>query len=77
MCLAIPAKVIELLGHDQAVVEMDGVRKQVSLALLDDVIAGDYVIIHVGFALSKVDPDEAEQTLALFAQLGNISAEVP
>lgn len=70
MCLAIPALVVELLADDQAIVEMEGVRKQISLALLDDVVVGDYVIVHVGFALSKVDPEEAEQTLAMFAQLG-------
>ena len=70
MCLAIPAKVVELLADDQAVVEMEGVRKQISLALLDEIVVGDYVIVHVGFALSKVDPEEAEQTLAMFAQLG-------
>lgn len=70
MCLAIPAKVVELLTDDQAIVEMEGVRKQISLALLDDVAAGDYVIVHVGFALSKVAAQEAEQTLAMFAELG-------
>ena len=70
MCLAIPAKVVELLADDQAVVEMEGVRKQISLALLDEIVVGDYVIVHVGFALSKVDPEEAEQTLVIFAQLG-------
>lgn len=70
MCLAIPARVVELLAEDQAIVAMDGVRKQISLALVDDVAVDDYVIVHVGFALSKVDQDEAEQTLALFAQLG-------
>ncbi|MDD3884699.1 MAG: HypC/HybG/HupF family hydrogenase formation chaperone [Gallionella sp.] len=70
MCLAIPARVVELLAEDQAIVAMDGVRKQISLALVDDVAVDDYVIVHVGFALSKVDQDEAEQTLAMFAQLG-------
>lgn len=77
MCLAIPARVVELLADEQAIVEVEGVRKQISLALLDDVVAGDYVIVHVGFALSKVDAEEAEQTLALFAQLGAASAGTP
>ena len=45
-------------------------RKTISLALVDDVAVGDYVIVHVGFALSRLDPEEAEQTLALFAQTG-------
>lgn len=69
MCLAIPVKVIELCGDDQAVVDLDGIRKQISLALVDDVAVGDYVILHVGYALSKLDPDEAQRTLALFAEL--------
>lgn len=70
MCLAIPARVIERLEGDDAVVELDGVRKTISLALVDDVEVGDYVIVHVGFALSRLDPEEATQTLALFAEAG-------
>jgi hydrogenase expression/formation protein HypC len=69
MCLALPVKVIELCGDDLAVVDLDGIRKQISLALVDDVAVGDYVILHVGYALSKLDPDEAQRTLALFAEL--------
>ncbi|OZB58758.1 MAG: hydrogenase assembly protein HupF [Thiomonas sp. 13-66-29] len=69
MCLAIPARIAQVNG-DQGVVDMGGVRKNVSLALLDEVAIGDYVIVHVGFALSKLDPAEAERTLALFAELG-------
>ena len=67
MCLAIPVRVVELVGEDQAVVDLGGIRKQISLALLDDVAVGDYVILHVGYALSKLDPEEAARTLALFA----------
>jgi len=69
MCLAIPVKVIELGSNDTAVVDLGGVKKQVSMALLSEVQVGDYVILHVGYALSKVDPEEAEKTLALFAEL--------
>ena len=69
MCLAIPAKVVELRDGDQAVIDLAGVRKEISLALVDDVWPGDYVIVHVGYALQKVDPLEAERTLALFAGL--------
>jgi len=68
MCLAVPAQVIELRGEDDAVVEMGGVRKAVSLALLDGVAVGDWVIVHVGYALERLDPEEAERTLALFAE---------
>jgi len=69
MCLAIPAKVVELRDGDQAVIDLAGVRKEISLALVDDVWPGDYVIVHVGYALQKVDPEEAARTLELFAGL--------
>ncbi|HCI12528.1 MAG TPA: hydrogenase assembly protein HupF [Gallionellaceae bacterium] len=73
MCLAIPARVVEMLTGDKAVVDIGSVQKEVSLALLDDVGIGDYVIVHVGFALNKLDPEEAERTLALFADIGNLN----
>ena len=69
MCLAIPAQIIEILEHEQAIVDMGGVRKPISTALLDEVAVGDYVIVHVGFALSRLDPEEAAETLKLFAEL--------
>ena len=69
MCLAIPVKVVELGAGDTAMVDLGGVRKEISLALLTDVQVGDYVILHVGYALSKLDPEEAERTLALFAEI--------
>ena len=69
MCLALPVKVIELGHGDTAIVDLGGVRKEISLALLDEVNIGDYVILHVGYALSKLDPEEAAKTLALFAGL--------
>jgi hydrogenase expression/formation protein HypC len=65
MCLAIPVQVIELLEGDMARVSLDGVQKTISLALVEDVKPGDYVILHVGYALNKLDPEEAERTLAL------------
>ena len=70
MCLAIPTKITAILDDDMAMVEIGGIRKEVSLALLDGAEAGDYVIVHTGFALSRLDPEEAEKTLALFAELG-------
>ena len=75
MCLAIPAQVVELRANDSAVVDLAGVRKEISLALVDDVALGDYVIVHVGYALSKLDPDEAAKTLALFAEAGLLDAD--
>ncbi len=70
MCLAIPTLVVEIPDEDTAIVELDGVRKAISLALVDGVAVGDYVIVHVGFALSRLDAEEAAKTLALFAEMG-------
>ncbi len=70
MCLALPVRVVELVGGDDAVVDLGGIRKQISLALVDGVAVGDYVILHVGYALSKLDADEAAKTLALFREAG-------
>lgn len=69
MCLALPARVAALLDSDQAQVELGGVRKTVSIALVPEAKPGDYVIVHVGHAIGLVDPVEAERTLALFAQM--------
>ncbi len=70
MCLALPVRVVERIGADAAVVDLGGVRKQISLELVDGVQVGDYVILHVGYALTKLDPAEAERTLALFGAAG-------
>lgn len=69
MCLAVPARVVEILPHQQAWVELEGVRQQVSTELIEDVAVGDYVIVHVGFALERLDPEEAQATLALMASV--------
>jgi hydrogenase expression/formation protein HypC len=73
MCLAIPVLVAELLDDDMARVTIDGVSKVISLALVENVGVGDYVVLHVGYALSRIDPDEAEQTLALLRQAGALT----
>ncbi len=70
MCLAIPARVVEIKENDQAIVDLGGVRKDISLALVEGVAVGDYVIVHVGYALTLLDPEEAEKTLALMAEAG-------
>ncbi len=74
MCLAIPARIVELPEPDTATVEVGGVRKRISLALLDGAAVGDYVIVHVGYALTKLDPDEAARTLETFAEAGLLTA---
>ena len=68
MCLAVPVKIKQLLADDQAIVELNGVESKISVALLEDVDIGDYVILHVGYALEKLDQEEAEATLQLFRE---------
>jgi hydrogenase expression/formation protein HypC len=75
MCLAIPVQVVDLLPGDQAIVDAGGVRKEISLALVQDVAVGDYVILHVGYALQKLDEGEAQRTLELFAQIGDLAQD--
>jgi hydrogenase expression/formation protein HypC len=75
MCLAIPAEVTELLGDDMARVMIDGVGKVISVALIEDLTVGDYVIMHVGYALTKIDPEEARRTLEILAELGDPQPE--
>ena len=70
MCLAVPMRITELLGNAQAKAEVGGVVRDVDLSLIEDAGVGDYIIAHVGFALSKLDPEWAEETLALFAEAG-------
>lgn len=69
MCLALPALVIALEQDYVAVVELGGVRKRISIELTPEASVGDYVIVHVGHAIGMLDADEAERTLALFADL--------
>jgi hydrogenase expression/formation protein HypC len=74
MCLAIPAEVVTLKDGDIATVSLGGVRKDISLALVEEEALGDYVLVHVGYALSRLSPEEAEQTLRLMAEAGVIGA---
>lgn len=75
MCLALPARVVEIRADDQALVDLGGVRKEVSLALVPQAQVGDYVIVHVGFALGLIDPEEARQTLALMNELQSFALQ--
>jgi len=69
MCLALPSRVVELRPGELALVDLGGVRKEISVALVPEAAPGDYVIVHVGHAIGVVDADEAARTLALFAEL--------
>lgn len=70
MCLGVPARVMEVEGSS-ATVEVGGARREISIMLLDDVKAGDWVILHAGFAIEKLSPEEAEKTLALFKEIAD------
>ncbi|MCF6179477.1 MAG: HypC/HybG/HupF family hydrogenase formation chaperone [Geopsychrobacter sp.] len=68
MCLAVAMKIAEI-NEGTAICEVDGVRREASLMMLDDAVVGDYVLIHAGFAIEKIDPEEAEKTLAIFREV--------
>jgi hydrogenase expression/formation protein HypC len=72
MCLAIPGRVLEIVDERNRLARVDvaGVQRNVNVGLLDGVDAGDWVLIHVGFAMSKVDEEEAEATLGLLQRMG-------
>jgi hydrogenase expression/formation protein HypC len=78
MCLAIPGKVVELLSEDRnlALVDVLGVRRKVDLGLLqeDPAVTGDWVLIHVGFAMSKISAGDAERQLRMLTELGEQDA---
>lgn len=69
MCLAIPVRVAALLDDEHAEIEVGGVHNRISLALLDGVAVGDFVIVHAGYAIAQLDVAEAEKTLALFDEI--------
>ena len=79
MCLAIPGKIREIVDEENSIAKVDvgGVRRNVNIGMLDkdDVRLGDYVLIHVGFAMTKVDEHEAEETLRLLKEIGEYEAE--
>ena len=68
MCLAVPMKVIEI-EDNETVVELGGLKKKINLGLLEKIDVGDYVIVHAGFAIQKLDEKEAEKTLALVREM--------
>ena len=70
MCLALPARVVAIHDDGSATVTLGGLKKAISLALVEGVAEGDYVVVHTGFAISRLDTEEAERTLALFREAG-------
>ena len=80
MCLAIPGKIVEIVDEENHIAKVDvgGVRRNVNTGMLDEegVRIGDYVLIHVGFAMSKIDEEEAEETLRMLREIGQYETEV-
>lgn len=80
MCLAIPGKIVEIVDEENQVakVEVGGVRRNVNIGMLDkdDARVGDYVLIHVGFAMSKIDEAEAQETLRVLEEIGQYQEEL-
>lgn len=78
MCLAVPGRVLSIDGEDPAFlfgkVDFSGVRKQISLAYVPEVRVGDYVLVHVGFALQVIDEDEAQRNLATIEEMKELAA---
>lgn len=79
MCLAIPGKIVELVDMENRIAKVDvgGVRRNVNVGMLDEneVTIGDYVLIHVGFAMTKIDEREAEETLRILKDIGQYEDE--
>ncbi|MCF6235099.1 MAG: HypC/HybG/HupF family hydrogenase formation chaperone [Gammaproteobacteria bacterium] len=74
MCLSIPARVESLNAFEStAIVELNGIRKEISTLLLDEVAVDDYVLVHVGYALERINPEEAAKTLTMFDELRTLS----
>ena len=69
MCLAMPVQITKLLDEQRALINLGGIEKEISISLLEHVAAGDFVILHVGHALTKLDEHEAKKTLQLFAEM--------
>ncbi len=75
MCLSIPSKVISIQG-DKAIVSVAGTEYEASLQLVEDVEVNDYVLLHTGFAIQKISEEEAEETLRLLREIGEIDQEI-
>ncbi len=71
MCLAVPGKLVSILSNDEATADLGGIQKNVNVSLIADPKPGDWVIIHVGFALQRINEEEARATLALLADAAN------
>ncbi len=74
MCLAVPAKIIEIQNQTNALCDFNGIQKTVDVSLITEPQVGDWVIVHVGFALNKIDEAKAQETLSLMSELASQNA---
>ena len=74
MCLAVPVQVVSVKG-DEATVSLEGNKRTANLSLVGDAAVGEWVLLHAGFAIEKISPEEAMETLALFREAGDLSLE--
>jgi len=72
MCLAIPARIIEIKSNRKAVAELGGIKREISVELLPEAKKGDYVLLHAGFAIQKIDENEARETLKIWKEINEI-----
>lgn len=77
MCLAIPAKIIEIINDDTAIVDFGGVRREIKTTLIEEELKiNDYVLVHIGFAMTKVEEEEALETLRLLAEIDSYNQNI-
>ncbi len=76
MCLAIPTQIIAIDEQQMATVALGGVERRISLVMTPEAQVGDYVLVHTGYAISVLDPEEAQASLETFAELAEIQAEL-
>jgi hydrogenase expression/formation protein HypC len=76
MCLAVPTQIKSIDENDMAVVELGGVEREISLVMTPEAEVGDYVLVHTGYAINTMSDEEAQASLAAFAELAEIQAEM-
>ncbi|MGC9358332.1 MAG: HypC/HybG/HupF family hydrogenase formation chaperone [Anaerolineae bacterium] len=76
MCLAVPTQIKSIDENNMAVVELGGVERKISLIMTPEAQVGDYVLVHTGYAINRLDPEEARASLEAFAELAEIQAEM-
>lgn len=79
MCLAVPGRIVKVYDDRDtimATIDFDGIEKEICLAYLPDMEVGEYAIVHVGFAISRIDEESALETLAMFKELGLLDEEL-